>query len=354
MSSIYANGHKIDIRGDKLYINGKLVEVKLKRGLFGVGNSISSISNGRKSKIKIGRNSIVISPKGIEVNGKTVTFADEKPLSREDLEKSLNKNARKYLISLEKSDSIEINGTTYRRIIALQDIIDKRNVVLVKKGEKGGFIESRDNLSETGTCWIYDNAIVGQEARVMDDAKVSNNSSIFDDVKVRNNAQISGEPTICGNVTIGGKATVSDSVNMHGNVSIGGNTELSGNVSLHGNASVGGDAKISGNVSIHGNVSIGGNAELSGNASLHGNGAIGGNVKIGGNVNLHGDYSLSGDEVITKQSQVRDLEDNQVIIGGISIVNGRVVNTGVNNGIVIGDVITHHSKVKHDEENKEL
>lgn len=346
MNSIYVNGYKIDICGDKLYIDGKLVEVKLKRSLFGIGTSIST-STGRKSKIKIGRNSIVISPKGIEVNGKAVTFADEKPLSKEDLEISLNKNARKYIISLEKSDSIEIKGTTYRRIIALQDIIDKRNVVLVKRGEKGGFVESRDNLSETGTCWIYDNAIVGQEASVMNDAKVLNNSSIFDNVEVCDNAQISGESTIYGNVTVGGNATVSDSVNMHGNVSIEGNAELSGNASLYGNASVDGDAKISGNVSVYGNVSIGGNAELSGNASLYGNAEIGGNVKIGGNVNLHGDYSLSGDEVITKQSQVRDLEDNQVAVGGISITNGNFMNCGIN----IGNVIKY-SKVKHDEENK--
>ena len=42
MNQIYVNGHSIMVKGDNLIIDGKLVDVKLKRSLFGGTSIVSS------------------------------------------------------------------------------------------------------------------------------------------------------------------------------------------------------------------------------------------------------------------------------------------------------------------------
>ena len=56
--------------------------------------------------------------------------------------------------------TIEFEGRKLYRIIALKDFFD------VKKGDIGGYVQSEDNLSQEGDCWVYD------QAKCMDDAKI--------------------------------------------------------------------------------------------------------------------------------------------------------------------------------------
>ena len=51
-------------------------------------------------------------------------------------------------------ECITISNKKLYRIEALKDFAD------IKKGDKGGFVESEDNLSQTRNCWISDNAKV--------------------------------------------------------------------------------------------------------------------------------------------------------------------------------------------------
>ena len=51
-------------------------------------------------------------------------------------------------------------GITLYRIEALMDFSD------VKTGDKGGFVQSEDNLSQLGNAWVYDNASVCGHAEV--------------------------------------------------------------------------------------------------------------------------------------------------------------------------------------------
>lgn len=321
MNQIYAGGHSIAIKGDKLIIDGKVADVKLKRSLFGGFGGWTTMQNvtinqsGVRGTIKMGRNTIVINGNKITVNGEEVRFGEEKPVNRQSLDEQLNKGASKYLISTAKEDEIEIDGEICRRIIAKEDIVDRKGTVLVKKGQKGGYVAGRYNLSEDGTCWIYDDAVVRQDA------------------EVRGNAQVSDKADIYGNATIGGSSQVSEQATVHGNVSAGGNVRISGSADVHGNVSLGGNVCVSGNADVHGNVSIGGNVEISGNADVHGNISLGRNVKISGNADLHGNVVLSGDEVITNNLQLKDLVGNDdgsgVSIKGIvigDIVNGRVIS----------------------------
>jgi len=69
-------------------------------------------------------------------------------------------------------DKIEIGSYTLYRIRALKDFGN------VKTGDIGGYIERKENLSQEGTCWIYDNAKVYDNAMVYGDAKVCGNAEI--------------------------------------------------------------------------------------------------------------------------------------------------------------------------------
>ena len=69
-------------------------------------------------------------------------------------------------------ETINVNGKTLHRIEALRDFGD------VKKGNKGGFIEKEENLSQSGDCWVYHNAKVSDDAVVYSNAKVYGNTKI--------------------------------------------------------------------------------------------------------------------------------------------------------------------------------
>ena len=64
-------------------------------------------------------------------------------------------------------------GRTLHRIEALKDFGD------VKAGDKGGYVESEKNLSQSGNCWLYGNATVFGNATVCGDAKVFGNAKVY-------------------------------------------------------------------------------------------------------------------------------------------------------------------------------
>ena len=61
-------------------------------------------------------------------------------------------------------ETIEVEGKALYRIEALKDFCE------IKKGDKGGFIESEDNLSHEGNAWVYDDARVYDNSWVYDHA----------------------------------------------------------------------------------------------------------------------------------------------------------------------------------------
>lgn len=54
----------------------------------------------------------------------------------------------------------------------------------IAKGQKGGFIEKKSNLSQDGNAWVYNYAMVYGDAKVCDNAKV------YDCAKVRSAAVV--------------------------------------------------------------------------------------------------------------------------------------------------------------------
>lgn len=56
----------------------------------------------------------------------------------------------------------------------------------VKAGDLGGFVQSEENLTQDGECWVYDDAICGEEAIV------NGNAGLHDGSMARGSAYISG------------------------------------------------------------------------------------------------------------------------------------------------------------------
>ena len=100
------------------------------------------------------------------------------------------------------NETIHVDGHTLHRIEALTHFSD------VYKGDKGGFVESEDNLSQKGDCWIYGTAKVYGNAMVYGNARICDNAEVYGDASVYNNASISDNAKVCGDAIIYGRAEV--------------------------------------------------------------------------------------------------------------------------------------------------
>lgn len=75
-------------------------------------------------------------------------------------------------------------GFTLYRIEALMDFSD------VKAGDKGGFVQSENNLSQLCNAWVYGNAKVYDNAFVCGDAEVCGDADVYGKAEVRGDAKV--------------------------------------------------------------------------------------------------------------------------------------------------------------------
>lgn len=194
-----------------------------------------------------------------------------------DLESSFTRQAsKKYRLDLDDSRIEE--GYTLHRIVALRDFGD------VKEGEKGGYIQSEDNLSHEGNSWVGDHSLVYNSAKITGDARIQQNACITCDVKVSGNAIVSGDARASGNACITGNAIV------FGNAIIDGDACIKDNVRISRNAKVSGNATISGDAIISDDARIAENAKVSGNAWVAGYAEVGGCTDLSDNTKEFGNY----------------------------------------------------------------
>lgn len=97
-------------------------------------------------------------------------------------------------------ETINLNGATLYRIEALKDFGE------IKKGDKGGFIESENNLAHEGNAWVSDNARVYGDANVCDDSSVFGNALVYDNARVYGDALVRGYACVCGDAEISNKS----------------------------------------------------------------------------------------------------------------------------------------------------
>ena len=99
-------------------------------------------------------------------------------------------------------DTIEFYGRTLHRIKACKDFGN------VKSGELGGYIESENNLSQAGDCWVCDNARVCGNAWVYGNAWVCGNARVYGNAWVCGNARVYDSARVCGNAWVYGNAEI--------------------------------------------------------------------------------------------------------------------------------------------------
>lgn len=128
------------------------------------------------------------------------------------------------------------------RIRALRDIREDVNA-----GDLGGFVQSEENLSQEGHCWIADNAMAAEEAYV------SGNAILWDYSCALGSATVSGESRIGGEAVIEDCAIVASGY-IHGRVRVAGNAEI------HANCVTGGIPVIMECAVVYGE--LGGNIEV--------------------------------------------------------------------------------------------
>ena len=144
-------------------------------------------------------------------------------------------------------DYTVINGQTVYRIKALQDF------GIVKKGELGGYIAKESNLSfkEGSMAWV------GKEAIVMDDASVLNHAIVTGTTTVKDCAIVGGSAEINGNCFIMKEAVVTGAAKLNGKVVVTDTAIVMEDVSLNGEIRVYGNATLSGDIEINEKADIG-------------------------------------------------------------------------------------------------
>ena len=156
-------------------------------------------------------------------------------------------------------------GITLYRIEALMDFSD------VKTGDKGGFVQSENNLSQLGNAWVYGDAKVRGNASVRGYAKVYGNAEVYDNASVRGYAKVFDNAEVYDNAKVYGYAKVCGNAEVYDNAFVCGNANVFGDAEVCGNASVYGKAFVCDYVKVRGDADVYGKAEVRGDAKVYKN-----------------------------------------------------------------------------------
>lgn len=158
-------------------------------------------------------------------------------------------------------------------------VVTLKQIRRINDGLIGGCIQSESNLSHLGECFVTDNAMV------------------FEDAKVTGNSMVKNEAVIYGNVEIKENASIGLYAELHGNVVIAGSAIVDGNARIYDNALIMDEAIISGGANVYGDAVICEAAKIDDNAVICGKAIICENVKIAERNIIKG-YTLVGNEMI--------------------------------------------------------
>lgn len=126
---------------------------------------------------------------------------------------------------LVKEDSIEFYDRTLYRIRALKDFV-LINDVTMHKGDFGGYVQSEENLSQEGNCWVSGDACVYGDARVYDNARVFGDACVYGNAWVYGEAMVSGHARVFENANVYGNAWVYNDAKVRSNAKVGNNANI--------------------------------------------------------------------------------------------------------------------------------
>ena len=235
----------------------------------------------------------------------------------------------KYILTNETEN---FNNHILHRIKALKDFGD------VKKGDLGGWVENESNLSHKGNCWVYDDAAVYSEAKVMGNAKVFDGVEITTHSSVMGDAEVHGWGRVEEHSIVRDNAKVFDGARIDDHSSVMGDAEIRGDVLVDESSIVRGHAKVTGKyrgVLTLRKALIENYAEVSGDAtiSMHicdnakvdcwdcimSGMTIAGNARLKGIITIRKDVSIWGNAIL--DCKVMHL-DGYILISGNARIQG--------------------------------
>ena len=203
-------------------------------------------------------------------------------------------------------ESIEHNGRTLYRIQALKAFLD------VEIGDLGGFVESEDNLSHDGDCWIYNNAKVYDTARVQHDVQIHHDAEIYGEANIFHNAIISDFAKVYDHADVSGFANVGGDAQIYGNAWVCGGTFIRGNTKVLGSALVDGSSFVDDYCILEdgtfSDVNFAGHVHVNSNGDFFGT-TMRGEIFIK-NIGLRGNIVIKGDYEFTKPEDIMILQDS--------------------------------------------
>lgn len=139
--------------------------------------------------------------------------------------------------------------------VKLQQLVYIKPNGLVPVGVRGGYVESENNLSQDGNCWIMDNACCIGEAVVSGNAKVKGSAIVSERAIVTDSATVSDNAEIANLSIIGGNCVVSDNAFVRGKSKLSGHAKAINNTILV-STTIGDSVVIRGNERIVGDPII--------------------------------------------------------------------------------------------------
>ena len=202
---------------------------------------------------------------------------------------------RKYKLT---NTTIRYMGRKLYRIKALKDFSD------VKKGDLGGWVFSKNNLSQEGDCWIYNNA------KCMDNARMYDNSTMFDRSEMHDNT------------------IMYDYSRMHGNSAMYDYSKMYGNSAMYGYSRMLDYTTMYGNSEMHDYSKMCDNSEMHEGSKMYNNSIISEHGEMWKNGVLDGDKNLYG-KLVSKVDKFIDV---------INPRQGRIVTGVLKNGEILYNV----------------
>lgn len=254
-------------------------------------------------------------------------------------EESLSTDGPKYEIT---ANTMQVYGHADDKVVhqirALKDFGD------VKAGDLGGWIESEENLSQSGNCWVSENAMVYNHAQVRDNAilrgnaiacdraQVTENAKLFDKTWIADDARISGQAELHDFAYAKDDAILSDFALACGRASVSGEAQALNHAKIDGTASIADYAVVKDNACIEGNALVIDQATVSGNASVRGGAKIEEYAVAEGNCCIYGGAIVSDNSRITGDAVIKEI----AFVGGETLVGG--------NAILAGDAYIHSNR----------
>ncbi len=187
----------------------------------------------------------------------------------------------------------EFEGITLYRIRALTSF------GTVKAGELGGWVMNLSNLSQFGTCWIFDEAVCCGRGLVQDHARVLDRAVIRDGAIVKDYASVKQHATVKHDAVVAGHAEVSDLATVWGNAKIRENASVFDQASVGEFATVEGHAQVLDQAKVVGEALVFHGALVREQADVSGDPRIGGHARVGRTCTMTPIYIMGAEYHIT-------------------------------------------------------